>query len=272
MLILPDFKRKKEQKEKIAMLTAYDYYSAKLAAISGIDILLVGDSLGMVVKGDTNTLNVSVGDIVYHTKAVRKGAPNTFIVADMPYMSYHISTAETKKNAAKLIRAGGADAVKLEGGSASRIEAIRSIVDCEIPVVGHLGLTPQSVNKFGGYKVQGKESEDAEKIIAQAYEIEVAGAFMLVLEAVPESLAQKVTHNLSIPVIGIGAGRYTDGQVLVYHDIMGLSDQKAKFSKIFADIAELESKAITQYIDEVRREAFPERKHTYYPIENTNKE
>ncbi len=257
----------KQNRDNIVMITAYDYPSGRLVERSKADIILVGDSLGMVVLGYENTLQVTLDDILHHTKAVRRGAPNTFIVADMPFMSYHLDLKETKRNAARLITQGMANAVKLEGGSDSRIEAIKAIVDCEIPVVAHLGLTPQSVNKFGGYKVQGKTQEKYQEILAEAIKVTEAGAFMLVLEGVPEGLAKEISETIKIPTIGIGAGRFTDGQVLVYHDILGNSDYIAKFVKTYADLDTLIPQALMQFTQEVKDSSFPKVEHTYFPIE-----
>jgi 3-methyl-2-oxobutanoate hydroxymethyltransferase len=267
MLKVYDFKKMKEQNETIVMITAYDYYSAKLCESCNIDIILVGDSLGMVVYGENDTLHVSIQDIIRHCKAVRNGALQTFIVADMPYMSYHLSVNETKKNASALILEGKADAVKIEGGTDSRIQAIKAIIDCEIPVVAHLGLTPQSIHKFGGFKVQGKYKEQQDLLIQQSLEIENAGAFMLVLEGIPEELGQKISSKLAIPTIGIGAGRYTDGQVLVWHDIMGLTDIHTKFSKSWCDGKSVFTHSINNYKQDVKNKVFPAKENIYYPKE-----
>ncbi len=260
------FKRMKKQANKIVMITAYDYPSGKQVETAGVDVILVGDSLGMVVLGYENTLEVTMEDIIHHTKATRRGAKDTFIVADMPYMSYHLDINTTKQNAAKLIVEGRANAVKLEGGSDSRLQAIKEIVDCEIPVVAHLGLTPQSVNKLGGYRVQGKSEDMYNKILLQAKKVENAGAFMLVLEGVPEALAKEITESISIPTIGIGAGKYTDGQVLVYHDMLGIYENTAKFVKEYAKLDQVVGNAIQEYIQDVKDSRFPENKHTYVPI------
>jgi len=203
MRTINDFKEMKKKKELITMLTAYDYFSGQIAQLCEIDIILVGDSLGMVIQGKKSTLEVSIDDIVYHAKAVRNGATEAFIIADMPYMSYHLDINTTKVNAARLMIEGKANAVKLEGGTDSRIDAIKALVDCEIPVCGHLGLTPQSINIFGDYKLQAKSKEEQDKLLSQAKNIENAGAFMLVLECIPEELGQIVKDALSIPVIGI---------------------------------------------------------------------
>ena len=269
MISLHDLRAKKERSERISMITAYDYYTAKLVQKAGIDVILVGDSLGMVVQGDENTLGVTMEDIIYHTRAVRNGADGTFIISDLPYMSFHISVEETKINAARLIVEGGANAVKMEGGSPGRIEMIKGIVDCEIPVVAHLGLTPQSIHKLGGYRVQAKHQEDAELLLKQAKEIEQAGAFMLVLEAVPEQLAKQVTAELKIITIGIGAGRYTDGQVLVFNDLFGLSDYHPKFAKQYINLAFIIEENLRQYAADIKQNKFPETENIYFPYPDT---
>ncbi len=248
------------------MLTAYDYPSAKYAQSGDVDMILVGDSLGMVVLGYEDTLQVTLEDIIYHAKAVRRGAPDTFIAADMPFMSYHLSLEETKENAALLIVEGGANAVKLEGGKPSRLDAIAAIVDCEIPVIAHLGLTPQSINSLGGYVIQGKKQMDHQLILEQAGQVEEAGAFMLVLEGIPEKLGKEISESLAIPTIGIGAGRYTDGQVLVYHDLLGMSDIQPKFVKRYTSLKDEIVKNIKKYSSDIKNKKFPEEKHIYKPI------
>ncbi len=266
------FKKMKKDNKKISMITAYDYSSGKIVEESNIDCILVGDSLGMVVLGYDDTLQVTLGDIIHHTKAVRRGAKNTFIIADMPYMSYHLSIRETKVNASKLIIEGKANAVKLEGGTKSRLDAISAIVDCEIPVVAHLGLTPQSVNKFGGYKVQGKTNSRYNEILNQAIEVEKAGAFMLVLEGIPENLGKDISERLKIPTIGIGAGRFTDGQVLVWHDILGLSDLEFKFSKKYKNLSLEIKNALENFNNEVKNDVFPTVENVYFPIDKKETE
>jgi len=256
----------KSDKEKIVMITAYDYPSGKFVQEAGVDIILVGDSLGMVVLGYENTLKVTLDDMIHHTKATRRGADQTFIVADMPYMSYHLDLKKTKENASRLIIEGGANAVKLEGGSPNRLEAIKAILDCEIPVVAHLGLTPQSIYSFGGYVVQGKNEKNHERILKQALEIEKTGAFMLVLEGIPEQLGKEITETLTIPTIGIGAGRFCDGQVLVYHDILGMADFKPKFVKQFAKLSMEIPKHIKNYCEDVKTGNFPKEENIYLPI------
>jgi 3-methyl-2-oxobutanoate hydroxymethyltransferase len=263
----PDgFSLMKQRKQKITMITAYDYASGNAVANSEIDLILVGDSLGMVVLGYDSTLKVTMDDMVSHSAAVRRAAPSKFIITDLPYMAYHLSLQDTKANAARLIIDGGANAVKLEGGSFSRIQAIREIVDIEIPVCAHLGLTPQSVMRFGGYKVQGKSDIAHEEILLQAAAIEEAGAFMLVLEGIPELLGKKISEMLSIPTIGIGAGRYCDGQVLVYHDMLGYSSMLPKFVKKYAELNSSIPQAINEYCKEVRDGSFPATEHIYFPI------
>ena len=260
------FKKMKKDCQKIVMVTAYDYPSGKYVQEADVDIILVGDSLGMVILGYEDTLKVTLDDILHHTKAARRGADKTFIVADMPFMTFNLSLEETKKNAALLITKGGANAVKLEGGKPSRLEAIRAIVDCEIPIVAHLGLTPQSINAFGGYKVQGKKEVEYNTILNQAKEIEKAGAFMLVLEGIPEELGKKISEKLSIPTIGIGAGKFTDGQVLVYHDILGMADIKPKFVKNYAQLSQDIPNSINKFSREVKEGKFPAEEYIYNPL------
>ncbi len=260
------FRTMKKDGAKISMVTAYDYSMARCVAASEVDLILVGDSLGMVVLGYDNTLQVSTQDMIYHCAAVRRGAPESFIIADMPFLSYHISLEETKRNAAALITDGGANAVKLEGGTASRLEAINAILDCEVPVCAHIGLTPQSVKRFGGFKVQGKSPEDYEKLFHQALALEQAGVFMLVLEGIPEALGKEISAAVSIPTIGIGAGRYTDGQVLVYHDLLGHGSQIPRFVKTYAALEQEIVSALDSYSQEVRSGVFPNVSNVYYPI------
>lgn len=262
------FLKMKESGEKISMITAYDYAMAKCFAASEADLILVGDSLGMVVLGYDNTLQVTLDDMIHHSKAVRRGAPDSFIITDMPYLSYHLEIRESKANAARIMVEGRANAVKLEGGSASRIEAIKAIVDCEIPVCAHIGLTPQSVNRFGGYKVQGKTAAAHEIIFQEALSVEEAGAFMLVLEGIPELLGQEISQAVKIPTIGIGAGRYTDGQVLVCNDLLGYADMRPKFVKSWADLNSVVTTAMNEYSREVKAGSFPSPEYIYYPITN----
>lgn len=258
-----DFMKMKEKSEPITMLTAYDFPSAKQAEIAGVDMILVGDSLGMVVLGYDSTIPVTVNDMIHHTKAVKRGAKDTFVVTDMPFMSYHLSKDESLKNAVRIMQEGGADAVKVEGADGVT-PIIEALTFGGIPVVAHLGLTPQSVNVLGGYKVQGKDAEAARKLIEDAKKCQAAGAIALVLECVPQQLALEITRLLSIPTIGIGAGRQTDGQVLVYHDLVGYgSGFVPKFVKQYASIAETTISAISQYVAEVKSRSFPEEKHSF---------
>ncbi|MBE6877070.1 MAG: 3-methyl-2-oxobutanoate hydroxymethyltransferase [Ruminococcus sp.] len=258
--------KQKQSGDKITMLTAYDYTTAKIMDECGINSLLIGDSLGMTMLGYENTLPVTMEDMIHHTKAVARGAQNAFIVADMPFMSYQASVEQAVLNAGRLIKEGGAHAVKLEGG-AEVCQQIRAIVNASIPVVAHLGLTPQSVNVFGGFKVQGKSLEKARKLIDDALKIQEAGACAVVLEGIPAKLAEIITRKLEIPTIGIGAGNGCDGQVLVYQDIMGMtSGHTAKFVKKFAEVGEFMRKGISDYITETKSGAFPAEEHIY-PIE-----
>ncbi|MGE0910914.1 3-methyl-2-oxobutanoate hydroxymethyltransferase [Bacillus atrophaeus] len=258
-----DFLKMKKNEEPIVMLTAYDYPSAKLAEQAGVDMILVGDSLGMVVLGLESTVGVTVADMIHHTKAVKRGAVNTFIVTDMPFMSYHLSKDETLKNAAAIIQESGADALKLEGGDGV-FESIRALTLGGIPVVSHLGLTPQSVGVLGGYKVQGKDEQSAKKLLEDSKKCEEAGAMMLVLECVPAELTAKIAEELTIPVIGIGAGAQADGQVLVFHDVVGYGVARTpKFVKQYEQIDGAIETAISGYVHDVRKRAFPEQKHSF---------
>ncbi|WP_408006505.1 3-methyl-2-oxobutanoate hydroxymethyltransferase [Pseudalkalibacillus sp. A8] len=260
---ISDFKKMKNQNEMIVMLTSYDYPSAKIAEEANIDLILVGDSLGMVVLGYESTIPVTMEDMIHHTKAVKRGADKTFVVTDMPFMSYHTSIADALKNAARLMQEASADAVKVEGAG-KVIEVIDRLTDAGVPVMGHLGLTPQSVAVLGGYKVQGKDAAAAEKLIEDALAIEEAGAFALVLECVPRQLAEMVSKRLSIPTIGIGAGLGTDGQVLVYHDLVGYGSHRVpKFVKQYTNVSEQIGFSIKNYVEDVKERNFPEGKHTF---------
>lgn len=247
----------KENGEKISMLTCYDYTTATIIEQSDIDAVLVGDSLGMTMMGYEDTLPVTMDDMVHHTACVSRGLKNTFLVADMPFMSYHISDEQAVENAGRLIKEGHANAVKLEGG-AKYFSRIKAIVDAQIPVEAHIGLTPQSVNAFGGFKVQGKDIKRAKELLNDAKKIEEAGAFMVTLECVPEKLATMITEELSIPTIGIGAGCGCDGQVLVYQDMLDMYDGLApKFVKHFAHIGREMKEAFNSYSKEVKASTFP---------------
>lgn len=247
----------KKDGEKIAMLTCYDYTTATLIEQSAIDAVLVGDSLGMTIMGYDDTLPVTMEDMIHHTACVSRGLKNTFLVADMPFMSYHVSDEQAVENAGRLIKEGHANAVKLEGG-AKYCSQIRAIVDAQIPVVAHIGLTPQSVNAFGGFKVQGKNIERAKELISDAKKVEEAGAFMVTLECVPEKLATLISEELTIPTIGIGAGNGCDGQVLVYQDMLDMYDGLApKFVKHFAHIGKEMKEAFNEYSKAVKDRSFP---------------
>ncbi len=255
--------KQKKEGNKITMLTAYDYSTAKLVNDAGIEMILVGDSLGMTMLGYEDTLPVTMEDMIHHTRAVTRATSETFVVADMPFMSYQTSVYDAVYNAGRLIKEGGAQAVKLEGGAAV-CEQIRAIVDASIPVCAHIGMTPQSVNTMGGFKVQGKNIDVAKKIVEDAKKVEEAGAFMVVLECVPAKLAAYVTEQLSIPTIGIGAGAGCDGQVLVYQDMLNMfGGHQAKFVKHFAQIGEAMKAGFKAYAEEVKAGSFPAKEHTY---------
>jgi 3-methyl-2-oxobutanoate hydroxymethyltransferase len=249
--------------EKITMLTAYDYSVARLFDEAGVNVLLVGDSLGMVMLGYPDTLSVTMDDMVHHTAAVARGAQDAFVLGDMPYMSYQVSTEQAVRNAGRLVTEGRAQGVKLEGGAAF-VPEIRAMVRASIPVCGHLGLTPQSLNAFGGFKVQGKSAAPAIGIVEDALALEDAGCFMVVLEGIPAELAAFVTERLSIPTIGIGAGAGCDGQVLVYQDMLNMfGDLHPKFVKVMADVGAAMKAGVGAYIDETRAGAFPGAEHGY---------
>ncbi len=257
------FIKAKQEGRKLTMLTAYDYSTAKLLDEAGIDSLLVGDSLGMVMLGYENTLQVTLEDVLHHTKAVVRGAKNALVIADMPFLTYHVSIEDTIRNAGKLIKEGGAHAVKLEGGK-DIIEKIKALIKAQIPVCGHLGLTPQSVNVFGGFKVQGKSIENAKRIIEDAKFLEQAGVFAIVLEAIPAPLAEVISKSVSIPTIGIGAGNGCDGQVLVTQDMFGFySDFTPKFVKKYRELGKEIKTGIKEYIQEVREGEFPKKEHSF---------
>ncbi|MDY6853698.1 MAG: 3-methyl-2-oxobutanoate hydroxymethyltransferase [Thermodesulfobacteriota bacterium] len=258
-----DLQRMKYERKKITMLTAYDYPTARILDSCGVDIILVGDSVGNVILGEENTLPVSVEDMIHHTKAVTRGAKDSLVVIDMPFMSYQISTRDAKRNAGRMIKESGAEAVKLEGGT-NMEDTIKAITDIDIPVMAHIGLTPQSVHRMGGYRVQGKEDKQREKLTEDALAVERAGAFSVVLEVIPSKLAHEITEKLKIPTIGIGAGVDCDGQVLVINDLLGLSGEfRPKFVKRYVQMEELISKAVKEYISEVRAEAFPGEEHSF---------
>ena len=263
------FRQKKERSEPITMLTAYDYPTAMAIDKAGVDSILVGDSLAMVVLGYENTLPVTMEEMLHHARAVARGAKSALLVGDMPFMSYQVSVEEAVRNAGRFLQQGGMDAVKLEGGR-ERADAIRAIAGAGIPVMGHLGLTPQSVNQLGGFRAQGKTALAAKRLLEDARILEEAGAFSLVLEAVPEKLAEYISKQISIPTIGIGAGAGCDGQVLVTHDLLGLFERfTPKFVKQYANFHAEMNKAFTEYIEDVEGKRFPAAEHT---IEITDEE
>lgn len=257
------FKNAKLNHEKITMLTAYDYSTAKLMDEAGINALLVGDSLGMVILGYEDTLSVTMEDMIHHTRAVSRGAKDALVVADMPFMSYQTSVYDAVVNAGRLIKEGRAGAIKLEGGK-EVCPQIEAIVKASIPVIGHIGLTPQSIHAFGGFKVQGKDLKAAKKIIEDAKALEAAGAFAIVLECVPAPLAKYITEAISIPTIGIGAGKDCDGQVLVYQDMLAMyGTLRPKFVKVYSQVGESMGEAFKNYIQEVKEGNFPEDTHSF---------
>ncbi len=256
-------RQQKKDGDKITMLTAYDYSTAKLMDEAGINMLLVGDSLGMVMLGYEDTLSVTMEDMIHHTAAVARGAKNALVVGDMPFMSYQASVYDAVVNAGRLMKEGRCNAVKLEGGAAV-CPQIKAITEASIPVMAHIGLTPQSVNAFGGFKVQGKSEEAARRILDEAKAVEEAGAFAVVLECVPAKLAELITKTVNIPTIGIGAGAGCDGQVLVYQDMLALfSDFKPKFVKHFADVGSVMREGFKAYIEEVKAGTFPAEEHIF---------
>jgi len=258
--------------ERIAMITAYDYPSAKLAEEAGADIILVGDSLGMVVLGYDSTIPVTMEDMIHHTKAVTRAAKRSLVVADLPFLSYHKSVEEAVANAGRLMQEGLAKAVKMEGGS-EIAPVVQRCVQAGIPVVGHIGLTPQSVYQLGGYKVQGRDLAAAQKLMADAIALQEAGAFAVVLECVPEEVAGKIAKELTIPVIGIGSGAGCDGQVLVFHDLVGYASQIApSFVKRYADVGGIIREAVAQYVRDVEARAFPGPEHVFHAAEDTIKQ
>ena len=258
------FQKMKENNEKITMLTAYDFSTAQYVDECGTDSILVGDSVGMTVLGYDTTINVTIDDMLTFTRAVARGAKRSLVVADMPFLSYHVSLEETVKNAGKLIQAG-AKAVKLEGASDFVLDEIRHLTQCGISVVGHLGFTPQYINAIGGYFIQGKSYENTIKLLHAAKKLEDAGVFAIVLEMVPEESAKMISENLKVPTIGIGAGKYTDGQVLVIDDLLGkYPGNTPKFVKQYANVKDIMKSAITSYNEEVKNSKFPDEEHTFY--------
>jgi 3-methyl-2-oxobutanoate hydroxymethyltransferase len=261
-LTVPDFRRRKGQ-APLVVITAYDVPSTRVAEEGGVDAILIGDSLGNVLLGYDSTLPVTLDEMIHHSRAVSRARRRALLIGDMPWMTYHVSPEDALRNAARFVREGGVDAIKLEGG-AKRVPAIRAILDAEIPVMGHLGLTPQSLLQMGGYKVQGREEAAAEALVEDARALEQAGVFAIVLEGVPERVAGRITESVAVPTIGIGAGAACDGQVLVFHDVLGmLPDESPRFVRRYAEIFEQQSDAIQRWASDVRDRAFPSDKETY---------
>lgn len=257
-----DIMKMKQDGKKIPVLTAYDYPTARILDEAGMPLILVGDSAGMVFAGCKNTLSVTMDEMRYHTRAVARGARNALIVTDMPFLSYQVSVEDAKRNAGLLVREG-AEAVKLEGG-VIMADTIKAIVDMDVPVMGHIGLTPQSIHRMGGYRVQGREKKQRKRLLDDASAVERAGAFCVVLEGIPADLAKEITESISIPTIGIGAGPSCDGQVLVIHDVLGLYDDvKPKFIKRYVNLKQIISSAVNEYISDVREEKFPGKEHSF---------
>jgi 3-methyl-2-oxobutanoate hydroxymethyltransferase len=263
-ITVPAIVKMKQRGEKITCLTAYDYSFARILDAAGVDILLVGDSVGCVVQGQANTLPVTLDEMIYHTKAVVRGRTRALVVGDMPFLSFQVSKEQAVQNAGRFLQDAGAEAVKLEGGVAMR-KTIAAITRVGIPVMGHVGLTPQSVHRFGGYKIQGKDKERRKTIVNDALAVEEAGGFAIVLEGMPAELAQEITERLTIPTIGIGAGSNCDGQVLVIHDMLGLFDDfTPKFVKRYADLKSIMTGAVESFIKEVREQKFPGEEHSFH--------
>ncbi len=258
-----DFLKKKKDGKKITMLTAYDYSFARIVDEAGIDAILVGDSLGMVVQGNENTLPVTMDEMIYHTKMVSRAVNHAMVIGDMPFMSYHTGINDSVRNAGRFLKEAGAAAIKMEGG-AEVAEHIKAMTKSDIPVMAHIGLTPQSIHRMGGYKVQGKTEEAAQKLIDEARIVEDAGAFALLLEAIPMGLSKKISEELSIPTIGIGGGPHCDGQILVLHDVIGLFERFVpKFVKQYANLKDISLKAIMEYKDDVENCTFPSEKQSF---------
>jgi 3-methyl-2-oxobutanoate hydroxymethyltransferase len=264
-MTIPSLQAKKEQGEKIVALTAYDYPNAKILDEQGIDLILVGDSLGMVVLGYENTMAVTMEDMLLHLKPVVRAAKHALVVGDMPYFSFHFSPEESIYNASRFIKEAGAAAVKIEGASKRRLKLIESMIEAEIPVMGHVGLTPQSIHHFGQFKVRGKNAEESERILSGALDLERAGVFSVVLECIPLELAQTITEKLRVPTIGIGAGPHCDGQILVLHDMLGYANgYLPKFVKKYADLKTVIGGAVNEYLEDVRAGRFPDDSHSYH--------
>ncbi len=259
---IPSLLRRKHRGEKITMLTAYDFTFSHIFDTAGIDVLLVGDSLGNVIQGQDTTLPVTLDESLYHTRLVSRGASRALVVGDMPFGSYQVSAEDAVRNAIRFVKEGGAQAVKLEGGTAVR-DTIQRIVSAEIPVMGHVGLTPQAIHRMGGHRVQGRTDASRSRVLADARAVQEAGAFAVVLEGMPVEFAAEVTDSLEIPTLGIGAGVHCDGQVLVMHDLLGLSDWAPSFVKQYASLGVVASQAARRFAEEVSDAKFPDEKHSY---------
>jgi 3-methyl-2-oxobutanoate hydroxymethyltransferase len=264
-ITIPYLHTKKQRGENIVALTAYDFPTAKIVDEAGIDVILVGDSLGMVVLGYENTIPVTMEEMIHHTKAVARAAQRPLIVGDMPYFSFHLSVDETVRNASRFLKEAGAHAVKIEGATQKRLKLIKALVEAEIPVMGHVGLTPQSIYHLGQFKVKGKEITEAKKIIQDAKNLEKAGVFGIVLECIPMELAKEITLRINVPTIGIGAGPHCDGQILVFHDLVGYANgYLPKFVKRYADIHDILNRALMGYVEDVKEGKFPGDSHSYH--------
>lgn len=262
---IPFLQAKKEKKEKIVAITAYDFPTAKIVDEKGVDIILVGDSLGMVVLGYDNTIPVTMEEMIHHTKAVSRAAGRALVIGDMPYFSFHLSEEESVYNASRFLKEAGAEAIKIEGASRKRLRLIEALVEAEMPVMGHVGLTPQSIYHMGQFKVRGKRTDEAKKIVKEAQSLEKAGVFSIILECVPLELARIITEKLKVPTIGIGAGPYCDGQILVFHDLVGISNgYLPKFVKRYSDLYEIIGQAVKSYLDDVKSGDFPDDSHSYH--------
>jgi 3-methyl-2-oxobutanoate hydroxymethyltransferase len=262
-ITVPHIVKMKQRGDKITCLTAYDYSFARILDAAGVEMLLVGDSLGCVVQGGANTLAVTMDEMIYHTRLVVRGRKRALVIGDMPFMSYQTGADDALRNAGRFFKEAGAEAIKLEGGVTVR-ESVRAVVNAGMPVMGHIGLTPQSVHQFGGYKIQGREKDRREALLRDALTVEEAGAFAVVLEGMPEDLAGEITDRLSIPTIGIGAGVQCDGQVLVIHDMLGLFDDFApKFVKRYADVKKTMLGAVAEFIGDVKERKFPAEEHSF---------
>lgn len=269
-ITVPSIKEKKKKNEKIVMVTAYDYSSAKICDSAGVDIILVGDSLGMVIQGNEDTLSVTLSEMIYHTKIVAKAVKRSLVVSDMPFLTYHSEIKDAIINCGKCIKEGKAQAVKLEGGK-KRSKLIKKIIENEIPVMGHIGLTPQSVHNIGGFKVQGKDKDSIKKLLEDAVSLEESGVFSIVLECIPSEVAEEITNTVNVPTIGIGSGPHCDGQVLVFHDLLGISEPPLpRFVKQYKNLRKEIEEGILMFSSEVRKGEFPKEDNAYH-TENVQK-